>query len=161
VTVLLEPLNSKIDHPECVIDRCPAAIEIIDDIGSPALQLVYDFYHGHVMGDAARDVLGSAIGHLGHVQLSDVPGRNQPGTGTIDWPLELGWLLDAGYPGLFGLECRPSRSSADAVEGTRRLLDSVTTRRRHAAHHGAADGTMLAYRSATAQARPDGGRSCR
>ncbi len=134
VTVLLEPLNSKVDHPECVIDRCPAAIKIIDDIDSPALQLVYDFYHGHVMGDAPQDVLGGAMDRLGHVQLSDVPGRNEPGTGAIDWPLELGWILDAGYNGHFGLECRPSRSSAAAVDRTRGLLDSLESRTAKMAH---------------------------
>jgi hydroxypyruvate isomerase len=125
VTVLLEALNSRVDHPRCAIDRGATAIDLVDNIDSPALQIVYDFYHGHVMGEAPQDVLVGGVARLGHVQLSDVPGRNEPGTGRIDWPLELGWILDSGYSGVFGLECRPSRSSAEAVGRTRLLLDAL------------------------------------
>jgi hydroxypyruvate isomerase len=134
MTVLLEPLNSRLDHPRCAIDRCATAIDVVDDIDSPALQIVYDFYHGHVMGDAPQDVLGGGLARLGHVQLADVPGRNEPGTGGIDWLLELGWILDSGYSGIFGLECRPSRSSAEAVGRAQHLLDhlaGVSDDRRH------------------------------
>jgi hydroxypyruvate isomerase len=128
MTVLFEPLNSKVDHPRCAVDRCEAAIEVIDGVNSPALKLLYDFYHGHLMGDAPQDVLGGAVGRLGHIQLSDVPGRNEPGTGAIDWPLELGWILGVGYSGHIGLEFRPSRSSDEAVDRARRLLASLAGR---------------------------------
>jgi len=56
ITILFEPLN-RADHPRCAIARCAEALAVIEEIDDESLFLLYDFYHGHLMGDAPQDVL--------------------------------------------------------------------------------------------------------
>lgn len=58
---------------------------------------------------------------VGHVHVTDVPGRHEPGTGTIDWPLQLSALRSAGYSGALGLEYRPARDTWSSLQLIRRL----------------------------------------
>jgi hydroxypyruvate isomerase len=128
ITILFEPLNRAVDHPRCAVARCAEALAIIEAVDQRSLCLLYDFYHGHLMGDPPQDVLQRSIHRLGHVQIADVPGRGEPGSGAIDWALELGWLFDAGYSGTLGLEFHPTGLSSDAFHQTRQLVDAVLRR---------------------------------
>ena len=125
ITILLEPLNRAVDHPRCAIARCSQALAIIEAIDRASLCLLYDFYHGHLMGDPPQDILEGSIHRIGHVQVADLPGRGEPGSGAIDWGLELGWLFEAGYTGAMGLEFHPTGLSSDAFRQTRQLVDAV------------------------------------
>ena len=66
------------------------------------------------MGEDPISVIDRHAGYFGHVQIADVPGRGQPGTGEIDYPEVLAALDTAGYPGFVGLEYRPVGPSADS-----------------------------------------------
>lgn len=121
IRLLLEPLNTRVDHPGYFVDSTAEAMEVVDRVNDPAVMLLYDLYHSVVMGEEPQQVLAGS-GHLvGHVHIADVPGRNEPGTGTIDWPLQLAALRTAGYSGAIGLEYRPRRGTASSLEFIRTL----------------------------------------
>jgi hydroxypyruvate isomerase len=93
----------------------------VREVNHPAVRLLYDLYHSMVMGEEPEHVLAGS-GHLvGHVHIADVPGRHEPGTGTIDWPRQLAALRSAGYSGAIGLEYIPTRATESSLELIRRL----------------------------------------
>ncbi len=121
ITIWLENLNSRIDHKGFTLDTAKECLDILEEVDSPAVKLMYDVYHGCVMGESPRDVLRRA--HLiGHVQVADTNGRREPGTGTIDWADFMAALRQSGYQGDIGMEYRPSTDSAETVARTRKVL---------------------------------------
>ena len=121
VSLLLEPLNTRVDHKVYFLDSTAEGLEIIRNVGHPAVRLLYDMYHSVVMGEEPGDVLTGSGGLVGHVHIADVPGRHEPGTGEIDWPRQLAALRAAGYSGSLGLEFMPSRDTVSSLEVNRRL----------------------------------------
>ena len=128
VVLALENLNSRVDHVGTFLDSTAEALDIVDEVGSPAVRLLYDLYHSVVMGESPADVLGSRVDRVRHVQLADVPGRHQPGTGTIDWGVAIGWLTAAGYRGPFGLEYAPLGPPAASLGHIRTVVAAATAR---------------------------------
>ena len=122
VGLLLEPLNTRIDHKGYFLDSTREALGVIRDVDDPGVRLLYDMYHSIVMDEEPADVLAGS-GHLiGHVHIADVPGRHEPGTGTVDWPRQLEALKSVGYSGSIGLEYIPLRETESSLE---LILDMV------------------------------------
>lgn len=116
VQLLLEPLNTRVDHQGYYLDSTAEALDIVREVNHPAVRLLYDLYHSVTMGEEPENVLAGS-GHLvGHVHIADVPGRYEPGTGTIDWPRQLVALRLAGYSGAIGLEYMPTRDTESSLE---------------------------------------------
>jgi hydroxypyruvate isomerase len=122
VTLLLEPLNTRVDHIGYFLDSTVEGLEIIEDVSTPNVKLLFDLYHSTVMGEKAEDVLRDRMDLVGHIHLADAPGRHEPGTGTIDWPATLSWLSTSGYRGRLGLEYMPSRGTSDSFSSVGMLL---------------------------------------
>jgi hydroxypyruvate isomerase len=80
------------------------------------VKLLADLYHLAVNGDEVSNVISAYADEIGHVQIADAPGRNEPGTGELPILRWFDELERVGYAGLFGLEYRPSVSSADCFE---------------------------------------------
>ena len=122
VRLLLEPLNTRVDHAGYFLDSTAEGLDIVRVVNHPAVGLLYDLYHSVVMGEEPQEVLVGS-GHLvGHVHVADVPGRHEPGTGTIDWSRELRALQAAGYSGALGLEYMPTRDTESSLELIRGLV---------------------------------------
>lgn len=120
VVLALENVNSRVDHPGTLLDTASACISVVREINSPQLRLLLDRYHSLVMGEQVGDLTDA--GHLiTHVQIADVPGRGEPGTGTVDWGRELHALTALGYRGQLGLEYRPTCDSLKSLEYIRAL----------------------------------------
>ena len=115
VTLLLEPLNTRVDHPGYFLPFTPEALDIIDAVGCSEIRLLYDLYHSAVMGETPQAVLAGRMDRIGHVHLADAPGRQEPGTGSLDWRGQLCWLEQQGYDGFVGLEYRPSQGTVDSL----------------------------------------------
>lgn len=107
ITLMIEPLNS-IDVPGFFLarnDEVAAILSTLSDVPNVALQ--FDAYHTHMMGE---DVVAAFDKHqkiLGHVQVSDVPGRHEPGSGEIDFAAFFAALDARNYDGWVGCEYRP------------------------------------------------------
>ncbi|MEJ2855107.1 MULTISPECIES: TIM barrel protein [unclassified Saccharothrix] len=120
--LLLENLNSRVDHVGTFLDSTVECLDIVDEVGSPHVKMLYDHYHSLVMGERPEVVLAGRVDRVGHVQTADVPGRHEPGTGTVDWAHELSVLRDLGYSGRIGLECMPTVGTVEALEYIRGLV---------------------------------------
>ena len=111
VTAMLEPVNTRVDHPGVLFSQTIDAVTVIRAVDSPRVRLLYDFYHSLVEGEDPAQQVAEHIGLIEHVQIADAPGRGQPGSGTVDWPAMLALLHGAGYRGVIGVECSPTISS--------------------------------------------------
>ena len=121
VVLLLEPLNTLVDHRGYFLDSTADALQVIRSVDQPAVRLLYDMYHSVVMGEDPEHVLVGSGGLVGHVHIADAPGRHEPGTGKIDWTRQLAALRTAGYGGPIGLEYIPSRDTRSSLELIREL----------------------------------------
>lgn len=122
VMLMLEPLNDRIDHPGMYLVSTTLGLDLIEAVNSPNLRLLYDVYHSTVMGEDMDTVLAGRIHLVHHVQVADCPGRNEPGSGTIDWAATIAVLERLGYAGAIGLEYRPTHDMRPSLEMTRRSL---------------------------------------
>jgi len=109
--LLLEPVNTR-DIPGFFVNRTAQALAIMDDVGSANLKLQYDIYHSQVMEGNLMPTIEANLGRIGHIQVADNPGRNEPGTGEINFPYLFGRLDELGYAGWIGCEYKPAASTA-------------------------------------------------
>jgi len=123
VTLLVEPLNSIVDHPGYFLDSLPDALQLLEEVAHPAVRLLLDLYHMWVMHGEALAVADAARA-AAHVHVADVPGRGEPGSGVIPWPRVLGDLRDAGYQGAIGLECWPTTDVQTALRRADEVLNA-------------------------------------
>ncbi len=113
ITLLTEPINTR-DVPGFYLSRTDQALAIIDDVGAPNLALQYDVYHMQIMEGDLAPTIERHLDRIGHIQISDTPGRNEPGTGEINYPFLFDHLDRLGYEGWIGCEYKPR---AGTVEG--------------------------------------------
>jgi len=104
--LLVEAINDR-DMPGYFLTTSRQAFDLMAEAGVPNLFFQFDVYHLHIMeGDLAR-TLEARLDRIGHVQIADVPGRHEPGTGEIDWRSLFRHLDRIGYRGWVGCEYRP------------------------------------------------------
>ncbi len=118
----VEPLNTRIDHKGYFLPSTTEALDIIDDVGRAEIGIVYDLYHSLVMDEVPQEVLAGRVDRVIHVHVADHPGRNDPGTGTLDLRTPLAWIFDQGYAGRVGLEYRPAHGTTAGLEMVRERL---------------------------------------
>ena len=107
IDIMLEPINTRVDIPGYFYSTTDEAVEIMGAVGRPNVKLQYDIYHMQIMeGDLARRI-EALLPRIGHLQLADNPGRNEPGTGEINYPWLLSRIDALGYQGWIGCEYRP------------------------------------------------------
>lgn len=106
LTLLLEPINT-IDIPGFALPTAYAALDVIAEVNQPNLKLQLDIYHSVMLGEDPLELLRDHGDMIGHIQIADVPGRHQPGTGEIDWQLFFDALPLFEYDGAVGLEYIP------------------------------------------------------
>jgi hydroxypyruvate isomerase len=126
VTLLLENLNSRIDHPDTFLDATADVISILREVASPSIKLLFDAYHASVMNEDLQHTLTTAGDLLAHIQIADTPGRHEPGSGTIDWPATLATFNALGYRGRLGLEYQPTVATLDSLMTIKRLTSEPT-----------------------------------
>jgi hydroxypyruvate isomerase len=114
IRLLVEPINT-LDIPGFFLSRTEQAAQLIADVRSSNLFIQYDIYHMQVMeGDIARS-LQKHFARIAHVQLADNPGRNEPGTGEINYPFLFRHLDMLGYRGWVGCEYKPRTTTVDGL----------------------------------------------
>lgn len=115
VKLILEPVNTRVDHPGALLDRTADAVYIARGVGSDRFGLLYDMYHSITEGEDPATELSNAGDVIDYVQIADSPGRGEPGSGGIDWPGRLAVLRKSGYTGPLGLEYFPTTESTASV----------------------------------------------
>ena len=115
VRLLIEPLNTRIDHPGTFLHHTPEALGVVDAVDRPEVGLLYDVYHSVTMGETPQRVLAGNVDHVGHLHLADVPGRHEPGSGGLPWRGVLDWFEAEGYPGHVGLEYWPTEDTLTSL----------------------------------------------
>jgi len=116
VVLLLENLNDRVDHPGTYLTSVGEALDIVREVNSPFVRLLLDAYHSIMMGHDLTELTTEDVALIGHVQIADVPGRHEPGSGTVDWTQVIAILRARGYQGMIGLECLPTVSTAEALK---------------------------------------------
>ncbi|MCC5809718.1 MAG: hydroxypyruvate isomerase family protein [Ectothiorhodospiraceae bacterium] len=111
--ILVEAINTR-DVPGFLVHRSGQVLDLIRRLDLDNVLLQYDVYHMQIMEGNLAAGLESAGALLGHVQIADVPGRHQPGTGEIRFPFLFDWLDRIGYRGFIGCEYLALGSTADS-----------------------------------------------
>jgi hydroxypyruvate isomerase len=106
-TLLLEPLNTHVDHPGYYLDSSVEAAALVRTIGSPHLRLLYDVYHMQIMEGNVIANIEKNLDIIGHFHSAGVPGRGEHFGGELDYPQILRRIAANGYRGCFGLEYFP------------------------------------------------------
>ena len=122
VTLVLEPLNVHVDHPGYFLDSSSAGFDLVREVGSPRIKLLYDIYHMQVMEGNIIQNLTSNLDVIGHVHVADVPGRHEPGTGELSYGNIFAALRKAGYDKYVGFEFEPTVPSEEAATASLALL---------------------------------------
>jgi hydroxypyruvate isomerase len=124
VTLVLEPLNTTVDHAGYYLHRSAQAFDLVRKVGSSGIKVLYDIYHMQVMEGNIIHTLTSNMDVIGHVHVADVPGRHEPGNGELNYANIFEALRDAGYDGYVGFEFDPTVSSEEAAAISLDLLEA-------------------------------------
>jgi len=112
--LLVEPVNSY-DIPGFHLNRSAQTLALLDEVGAPNLFLQYDIYHMQRMEGELAATLTRQLPRIAHIQLADNPGRNEPGTGEINYPFLFAHLDRIGYAGWIGCEYKPAGRTEDGL----------------------------------------------
>lgn len=124
-TLLLEPLNTLVDHPGYYLDSAKEGAEIVRGIGSPNLKLLYDVYHMQIMEGNVIAAIEKNIDIIGHFHSAGVPGRAELFDTELNYPAILKRIDSLGYAGCFGLEYFPRMSNCcDSLTAIRKYLQN-------------------------------------
>ena len=112
VTLIMELLNSKVNHADYMCDRTPWGVKLAKQVGSPRFKLLYDIYHMQIMeGDVIRTIKDNHE-YIGHYHTGGNPGRNEiDETQELYYPAIVRAIMDTGYDGFLGQEFIPKREA--------------------------------------------------
>jgi hydroxypyruvate isomerase len=114
VRLLIEPIN-RYDIPGFFLTGTDQAIAILDEVGSDNLFLQYDLYHAQRSEGELAATLQRHLPRIGHIQVADNPGRNEPGTGEIHYPFLFRHLDALGWKGWIGCEYKPRTTTEEGL----------------------------------------------
>ncbi len=100
----LENLNAAVDHPWVPFGRAADTLALIEAVGRPEVRMMLDIYHAQIGEGNLIELLRRAGSLIGEIQVADVPGRCEPGTGEINYPAIAKALEEIGYRGTVGME---------------------------------------------------------
>ena len=122
VVFTLENLNVAVDHPGTPFARAEDTLALVKAVDSPHLLMNLDLYHAQIGEGNLIELLRRALPWVGEIQVADVPGRCEPGTGEISYPAIARTLATLGYQGTVGMEAFASGDSDVALEAFRRAF---------------------------------------
>ena len=114
IRLLIEPINT-FDIPGFYLHHTHQAVALIEQVGSDNLFVQYDIYHMQRMEGEIAATLLRQLSKIGHVQLADNPGRNEPGTGELNYRFLFQHLDAIGYDGWIGCEYKPAARTEEGL----------------------------------------------
>jgi len=100
----LENLNTAVDHPGTPFAKAADTLALIEAVDNPHLRLNLDLYHAQIGEGNLVQLVERALPYVGEIQVADVPGRCEPGTGEVHYPAVAAALERLGYTGVVALE---------------------------------------------------------
>ena len=124
ITICVELLNSKVNHPDYHGDRTPFGVEVVAAVNSPRVKLLYDIYHMQIMeGDVIRTIRQHHP-HIAHYHTGGVPGRNElDDTQELQWPAICRAIVETGFTGYLAHEFVPRRDPLTSLREAVVLCD--------------------------------------
>ena len=124
ICLLIEPINIR-DIPGYLLNYSADAIKILNTERIPNLKLQYDIYHMQIMEGDLSETIKANLSKIGHMQLADTPGRNEPGTGEINFEFLLKFIDSLGYTGWIGCEYKPLLNSSNSLKWATPYLGKI------------------------------------
>lgn len=119
VTFCVENLNTIVDHPGVPLARAKDTLALVEGVGHPNVKMMLDLYHAQIGEGNLIELVRRCGDAIGEIQIADVPGRCEPGTGEINYPAIAAVLSETGYAGTIGME---AWASGAGVEGSAAAL---------------------------------------
>jgi hydroxypyruvate isomerase len=116
VTLILEPMNIRVDHKGHCLYGSEKAVMICRAVDSPRVKINWDLYHMQISEGDLCGRLKDGFDQVGYLQVADNPGRHEPGTGEVHYNRVLKQAKELGYTGFVGLECNPLEGEEKAAE---------------------------------------------
>ncbi|MGE8547602.1 hydroxypyruvate isomerase [Alcaligenes sp. Marseille-Q7550] len=114
IRLLVEPINTY-DIPGFYLNRTEQAAALLQDVGSDNLFIQYDIYHAQRQEGELANTIKKHLDRIAHIQLADNPGRNEPGTGEINYAWLFKYIDGTGYDGWIGCEYKPAGVTKDGL----------------------------------------------
>ena len=127
ITLVLEALNSYVDHQGYFLVSSKTGFEIIKKVNNPNLKLLYDIYHMQIMEGNHIATIRENISLIGHFHAAGIPGRNEIYKKEISYIPILKAIDEEGYEGYFGLEYWPGEDEEESLSNTITFLKPNTT----------------------------------
>ena len=123
LNLLTEPINH-FDIPGFYLNTTNQALSILDEVGADNAYVQYDIYHAQRMEGELAATMSKHLERIGHIQLADNPGRNEPGTGEINYAFIFAHLDRIGYKGWVGCEYKPATTTEAGLGWIQRLAST-------------------------------------
>ena len=124
VNIIMELLNSKVNHRDYMCDHSDWGVELVKAVGSERFKLLYDIYHMQIMEGDVIATIRKHPQHFGHYHTGGVPGRNEiDATQELNYPAIIQAIVDTGYKGFLGQEFIPAR--ADKLASLRQAVAEI------------------------------------
>ncbi len=121
VTIMIEPLNTLVNHPGYYLWKSEEAFDIIREVNHPLVKVVYDIYHQQIMEGNIIPSITNNIDCIAHLHSAGHPGRIELQFGENDYKFIFEAVDKAGYKGACGLEYRPSIGTEKSLESFREI----------------------------------------
>jgi hydroxypyruvate isomerase len=120
VLVVIEPINHR-DMPGFFLNTTDQAAAVVEAIGRDRLAILFDIYHCQITEGDVTSRMAKLLPLIGHVQIADVPARNEPGTGELNWAYIFSRVDLIGYKGWIGCEYRPAGETVAGLDWLRKI----------------------------------------
>lgn len=125
ITLTVEPLNLLVDHAGYYLSTSAEGFDIIRQVASPAVKLLYDIYHQQITEGHLIPTITANIDLIGHFHSADTPGRHEFGVGEINYENVFRAIARTGWDGHIGLEYRPSCDPDEALSKCKAVFDAA------------------------------------
>lgn len=119
LVMVMEPLNTLVNHPGVFMSTVPQGYAVARAVDSPAIKILADLYHEQIQAGNLINTLESCWDEIGYIQFGDNPGRNEPGSGEINYRNIVRWLRAKNFAGVIGME---HGNSVEGRAGEERLV---------------------------------------
>ncbi|WP_394663945.1 hydroxypyruvate isomerase family protein [uncultured Sphingomonas sp.] len=126
LTLVMEPLNTRTNHPGVFMQSIAEGYAVARGVNSPGVKVLADLYHEQIQSGNLIPTLKLCWDEIGYIQFGDNPGRNEPGSGEINYANVCRYLKERGYRGVIGMEHGNSvkgRAGEDTLIAAYRAID--------------------------------------